>query len=86
MSGDTAVMVQELSGGQPLVAARTRSGFNFQYLGGVLTAPTVFFAGQPDTATPYALYSVPRLGGTGHRVAELGRRVVQSRADGRAPS
>jgi eukaryotic-like serine/threonine-protein kinase len=82
-SGDTAVMVQELSGGQPLVAARTISGFAFEYPGWSPDGATLYFSGQPDSASPYALYSVPRLGGTPQEVAEVGREMIGLHTAGR---
>lgn len=83
-SGDTAVMVQELSGGQPLVAARTWSNFNFQYPQWSPDGAKVFFAGQLDSTSPFALYSVPRLGGTPHQIGPIGRESFSLSADGRA--
>ena len=77
-------MVQELSGGQPLVAARTKASFVFQYPGWSPDGATLYFAGQPDSASPFALYSVPRFGGTPKEVAEVGRELFSFRADGRA--
>ena len=83
-SGDTALMVQELSGGQALVAARTKIAWGYQYPQWSPDGASLFFAGQPDSARPFALYVVPRLGGAAREVAGIGRELYSVRADGRA--
>ena len=69
-AGDTALLVQELSGSQPLVVVPRARFVNASQWN--VDGTAVFFAAQLDSASPYALYSVPRLGGPVRQIAELG--------------
>ena len=60
-TGDTALMVQELSGTQPVLAARLIEACCTEPLWSP-DGSTVFFSGSPDSTDSHSVYAVGRLG------------------------
>ncbi|MGZ5384243.1 MAG: protein kinase domain-containing protein [Acidimicrobiia bacterium] len=83
VAGDTALMVQEISGSKPVSAVKLHRL--------CCTEPkwspdgrSLLFTGQLDSSSQFALYTVPRLGGTPRRVAAEPTIDFGYRPDGRA--